>query len=556
MLTREEILSLFERTSAIAESHDSTKIVNGLLTELMHCFQANFGMVFLQGPHERLQLRVTKGDFSHQENFSGFVTTAKQIAKRVEVLKQTITLNSQEEIKDIFRLPMIDTFDHYTSLMAYPLLSKQNVLGVVIIMDFAPSENDEYVYLINQRLSTELSKTLALEDKALHNDRLLSLIETLGKIGSTLAEDEILEMIITNGRRLTNAEGCSLFLIEHQTNEIVLKISSNLDEEINKQPLDIRVPFGQGVIGSVVESGIPIIVQDTNRDTRHYKKSDKKIGFATRSLLAVPMRSHTINLQNLEDEVDSHIIGGLEAVNKVGGDFTENDQQILQILANQTATILEIARAYHTINEIFIDVTRALSAAIDAKDPYTVGHSLRVSNFSSTLANRMGLSPSTVQQIRLGGLLHDVGKIGIPDIILNKPAKLTSAEYSIVMDHPSIGDRIMHQVHKMENVIPGMIQHHERLDGSGYPNGLKGDEISLAAKIIAVADVFDALTSDRPYRSAYPVEIAFEILINEGGNHLDQDCIEALVVAYNEGEIRPQKNVAIEDAPEIEEEII
>lgn len=549
MLSREELLSLFERTSSIAESQDTGTIASGILNETMNCYQAKYGMAFLLAPHHRLQLRVTTGDYSEHQPFSVFIATAKQMARKVEQLKYPIVCMSSQAIKDAFHLPRIDTFGRFTSLILYPLIYQEKVIGVLLVMDFSEPPDLECLRIIEQRLTSELEKTMMLESEILHSERLLSLIETLGKIGATLAEDEILEMIITNGRLLTNAEGCSLFLIEEETNDIVLKLSSNLDEEMNQQTLDIRVPYGQGIIGNVVESGIPAIVQDTKQDTRHYKKSDHKTGFATRSLLAVPMRSHTINIQSLDEDVGNHIIGGLEAVNKVGGDFTTNDQQILQILANQTATVLEIARAYHTINEIFIDVTRALSAAIDAKDPYTVGHSLRVSNFAKTVASQMNLSPAIVQQIRLGGLLHDVGKIGIPDNILNKPAKLSQKEYQTIMDHPEIGHHIMHQVHKMENVIPGLFQHHERLDGSGYPNGLKGDEISLAAKIIAVADVFDALTSDRPYRTAYPVKTAFEILRNEANLHLDDECIEALIEAYHQGLIKPQKDIQIDELP-------
>jgi putative nucleotidyltransferase with HDIG domain len=553
MLSREEILSLFERTSAIAETNEAAAIVNGLLEESMGCFQAKYGMAFILAPHHRLQLRVTKGDFSYQEDFSAFITTAKQIARRAEQLKTMIVCPTQEAILDDFHLPRIQTFDQYSSLLVYPLIYQTKVMGVILLMDFSHIADQECIQLISRRLTSELNKTLALEAKNLHNERLLSLINTLGRIGSTLAEDEILKMIILNGRLLTNAEGCSLFLIEEKTNDIVLKLSSNLDQGIDQKPLDIRVPFGQGVIGSVIEKGKPAIVQDTQQDTRHYKKSDNQLGFATRSLLAVPMRSRTVNLQGLEDEVGARIIGGLEAVNKVGGDFTPEDQQILQILANQTATILEIARAYRTINEIFIDVTRALSAAIDAKDPYTVGHSLRVSNFAQTLAEHMGLSPAEVQQIRLGGLLHDVGKIGIPDIILNKPDTLSTAEYEIMMDHPSIGRHIMHQVHRLEKVIPGMVQHHERLDGSGYPDGLSESEITIAGKIIAVADVFDALTSDRPYRMAYSVTEAFRILREEENFHLDKSCIEALFGAYHEGKIKTQKEVDTDELTPVHE---
>jgi putative nucleotidyltransferase with HDIG domain len=210
-------------------------------------------------------------------------------------------------------------------------------------------------------------------------------------------------------------------------------------------------------------------------------------------------------------------------------------------LAEQAATVLHIARLYADANELFLDTIKALVATIDAKDPYTEGHSQRVSDFSAAMARELEMPTETIHHITIGGLLHDVGKIGVPDAILSKPARLTDDEYEQMKEHPSIGANIMGQVRMLNEEIPALEQHHERLDGNGYPNGLRDVDISLFGRIVAVADVFDAMTSDRPYRDAISVEDSLEYLKKESGSQVDGICVEALIQAYQKGRIKTQK---------------
>jgi putative nucleotidyltransferase with HDIG domain len=261
----------------------------------------------------------------------------------------------------------------------------------------------------------------------------------------------------------------------------------------------------------------------------------------TQSIVAVPLWTPTVVLGQERGTTESKIIGGLEAMNKLAGDFSPEDIQLLRALADQAATVLHLARLYADANELFFDSIQAITAAIDAKDPYTKGHSQRVSDFSVIIAQEMGLPAETVHQIRVGGLLHDVGKIGVPDLILTKPGRLTDAEFDKMKAHPTIGANIMGQVRTLQNEIPALAEHHERMDGNGYPNGLKEDQISLAGRIVAVADVFDALTSDRPYREALSAEDALEYLNNNRGTHLDGLCVDAIIRAYLKGNIKTQK---------------
>ena len=189
--------------------------------------------------------------------------------------------------------------------------------------------------------------------------------------------------------------------------------------------------------------------------------------------------------------------------------------------------------------QLFIGTVKGLAAAIDGKDPYTRGHSERVSRFSIAIAQRMGLEDDEVEKIRISALLHDVGKIGIDDSVLKKPAALTDEEYELMKKHPQKGYKIMSQIPAMKEFLPGMYMHHEMVDGKGYPQGLKGDEIPLMGKIVAVADTFDAMTTDRPYQKAMNFDDAVARIESFVNTRYDADVVAAFTAACREGQIRP-----------------
>lgn len=200
--------------------------------------------------------------------------------------------------------------------------------------------------------------------------------------------------------------------------------------------------------------------------------------------------------------------------------------------------IADIQRASDENRQLFLGTVKSLAAAIDGKDPYTRGHSERVSRFSVAIAERLGMNNEEVEKIRLSALLHDVGKIGIDDKILKKPAALTDEEYEIMKQHPQKGYKIMSQIPAMKDFLPGMYMHHEMIDGRGYPQGLKGDEIPMMARIVAVADTFDAMTTDRPYSRALKLEEALKLIKGYVGTRYDVRVVEALVTACEEGQVR------------------
>lgn len=188
--------------------------------------------------------------------------------------------------------------------------------------------------------------------------------------------------------------------------------------------------------------------------------------------------------------------------------------------------------------ELFLGTVKALAAAIDGKDPYTRGHSERVARFSVAIAQGMDLPDEEIEKIRISALLHDVGKIGIDDNILKKPAALTNEEFEIMKGHPQKGFKIMSQIPAMSEFLPGMYMHHEMIDGKGYPQGLKGDEIPIMARIVSVADTFDAMTTDRPYQKAMSLEDAVSRIKDLVGTRYDERVVASLVAAYESGQIR------------------
>jgi HD-GYP domain-containing protein (c-di-GMP phosphodiesterase class II) len=220
-----------------------------------------------------------------------------------------------------------------------------------------------------------------------------------------------------------------------------------------------------------------------------------------------------------------------------------------QMAADLELYIQQIKRASKENRELFLGTIRALAAAIDEKDPYTRGHSDRVTNYSIIIARIMGLDEAMIETIRISALLHDVGKIGIDDKVLKKPGVLTPEEFEIMKQHPVKGAHIMKSIEQMRDMIPGMKYHHEQWDGNGYPDRLKGEAIPLIARIISVADTFDAMTTNRPYQKAIELEYTLNKIRGNAGIKYDPEVVQALMKAIENGDINvaspPNRALAI-----------
>ncbi|MAE60598.1 MAG: hypothetical protein CMJ49_04475 [Planctomycetaceae bacterium] len=220
-------------------------------------------------------------------------------------------------------------------------------------------------------------------------------------------------------------------------------------------------------------------------------------------------------------------IGVMFGADKVDGtDLSSVDEKLATSLCQNIRIFLENAMLYEDMQDMFMGTLRALVSSIDAKDAYTRGHSERVAWMGRQLAEAGGLDAKTVERIYLSGLVHDVGKIGVPEVVLCKPGKLTVEEYEIIKTHPEIGGQILDDIRQMEDLIPGVLHHHERWDGRGYPFGLEGRDISLFGRILCLADSFDAMSSTRTYRAAMPLSDVLDEVRRCTGTQFDPDWVD------------------------------
>lgn len=434
------------------------------------------------------------------------------------------------------------------TMYCVPLTLRGQPIGVVQLFNLPPDTCDDadelaLIELLCSRLVTEVEKTRLLAEAQRRTRRQQALVEIISHLTTTLDSDTLLNRIMTHACDLLGVEATSIWLRDPQSGDLMLHLATG---ERREHMHASRVPAGHGIIGHVVGTGETVVVNDVHTDQRFYRNIDDKSGFQTRAILCVPMRAPRIILGGARGEVEEQVIGGAQALNPVGNrPFSPDDISLFESLAGQAATVIRLARLYEETSTLSTRIIDAITGAIDLKDPYTRGHSQRVSDFSVAIAQELGLAPQEIYRVRIASKLHDVGKIRVPDRILKKRKGLTDAEFRQMRQHPTYGldflrDNGLLDLELLENSWQALSQHHERLDGRGYPAGLKGDEITLFGRIVAVADVFDAITSHRPYRPARTAEQAIAILRSAVDSEFDPGCVEALVRAREAGNILTQ----------------
>ena len=365
-----------------------------------------------------------------------------------------------------------------------------------------------------------LDKLKRIEDKA---ERLALLSHLSQILNSTLDHKEIRRRAMEAATRLMKAEVGSLLLVNEEKRQLYFEVAlGDREEDIKTIPLN----FGEGIAGWVAQHGKPLIVNSPEKDPRFFKGVDERTEFKTRNIICVPVK------------VKEKIIGVLEAINKQKkGRFNKEDLSLLTSLADQVAIALDNSRLYQELEEMFFQTAESLADAIEKRDPYTGGHTQRVTLYSQSIAKFLQLKPLERKWLKIASVLHDIGKIGIEDHILKKPERLSPEEFNMIKRHSDMGAEIIEHIRQLRESIPGVKYHHEQVNGKGYPDGLRGEEIPILAKIVAVADTYDAMTTDRPYRKAMEKEVAIEELRRCSGTQLDKEVVEAFIQAYQRGEI-------------------
>ncbi|CCO07847.1 HD domain-containing phosphohydrolase [Desulforamulus hydrothermalis] len=346
-----------------------------------------------------------------------------------------------------------------------------------------------------------------------------ALIEVGALLSSNLRLEEVVEILMDQAVLLVKAATGVLWLKQGEEAAIVPAASYGLDYDAVAL-LDRQL---QDYVNGLAAAGKPVITGNGKQEGCILERATYAVNFAVTSMVFLPL----IN--------KGRLLGCLQLINKQdGSQFSRRDIRLCHTFASQAAVIIDNSLLLANQEKLMISLIRALTSALDARDPYTRGHSERVSRLSLLIAREMGLSPQQQEILQQAALLHDVGKIGIRDNVLLEPGPLDEDKWRIMKSHPVIGAQIIQQIEPksvMKQIYEGVMYHQEKYDGSGYPGGLRGKQIPLVARIIAIADAYDAITSDRPYRKGKSPAEALAEIKNCAGKHFDPQLVEVFLKA-------------------------
>jgi len=429
---------------------------------------------------------------------------------------------------DVAKEPMyllIEEVADTRSELAVPIKLKDQVIGTLDVQSRELNAFDESDLVTLQTLADQVAiaietARLFAETEARANDLAL-LLSTSTAISSSLDLDQILETVAQQITTSLVATFCRITLLDETGENLVIRAASPIrdrkaEDDFGQRCSLAMVPWHK----QVIETGQPVVLR---HDVPELALSDEERKMAlsggVQSAALIPLI------------VGGRILGVISMGEERSWErspFTPEKVALCQSIAAQAAVAIENARLYEELQQSFVQTIAALAAAVDAKDPYTGSHSQRTTELAAAIAQELGLSAQEIELIRYAGLLHDVGKIGISERILLKPGPLNAEEWEVVRRHPALGANIVERAASLYQLVPVILHHHERYDGQGYPAGLRGEDIPFKARILAVADAYEAMTSDRAYRPAMTVEQALATVRQGADEQWDGKVVEVL----------------------------
>lgn len=354
------------------------------------------------------------------------------------------------------------------------------------------------------------------------DDALLALLQVGRTIAIETNIDSLLTIIAQQIQQALQADRCTVFLLDEETNELWSKVALGLEMQ------EIRFAANKGLAGHVAMTGETINIKNAYESEYFNKDIDLQTGYKTRNLLCMPIRN-----------LSHQIVGVFQVLNKFNGEFSQKDEDLLIAIGSSAGIALENAHLFskqkkliEEQKKLFSSFINTLSVSIDARDKITSGHSKRVTLYANLICEKCHLSEEEKEIIKNASLLHDIGKIGIKDSVLQKEGKLTPEEYEHIKEHVRLTHNILSKVYitnNFKNVANIASSHHEKYDGTGYFKGLKGEQIPLGGRILAVSDVFDAITSKRHYRDKMQIKDALQIMVEGKNKHFDENLVNAFM---------------------------
>lgn len=431
--------------------------------------------------------------------------TAESEFYNVLTNKKIYLIDDVTKVKDTFLKAKIG----FGSCIIAPIIAGDEVVEILIVFNKHPyiyNRNDiELIDILSKQIGILLFNRILFEQmqiKALGLEKLLSVTIS---IETSFDIEELITKALTESikKLFINASGVVMLLTE--SNELKIRSQYGYKGRL----LDNRIPI-DSIAGWVFKNNKNLFIKDI-RTIKFFNPVSDGL-FMKDSVIISPIPS-------------KGKIVGVISLTKQNEQFSREDLYFLSILSNHIGSLIENSRLYANIKNDYINTIHSFAAAVDAKDHYTHGHSSTVMKYATKIAEKMGLPSEEIETIKYAALLHDIGKIGISENIINKPGKLTKEEYAIMKMHPQLGANIVSKINSLKRLVPLILSHHEWINGTGYPLGLKGEEIPIGARIISVVDAFSTITSKRPYRDALSIDFAVKEIKKCAGVQFDEKVV-------------------------------
>lgn len=480
---------------------------------------SGFILIYVDRPIKRIIHAITlveKGDFenarTHITNSAEMAQLSGQFNQMVKQLKDSIDSRIEQERELAINQ---EKLTHHEEIQDMNLTLEER-LKEIEYLNISLEERIEEIEEANFKIADLASE---LEDQNTTLERAVERLSALYKMGlavnSVMDIERLFDLLIRKTMETVEAHYGYILLLDKEQWALTLSCSHGIPGLVGKEGATIPIKPG-GVSHWVIVNNEPLLIQNID-ETKEFNR-ESLLGFDRDSVLCAPL------------SIKDQIIGTITMSNKIdGAPFNVDDLDLLSTIAAQASVAISNAQLYEDQQRTYLNTVHALVSAIEASDTYTRGHSERVTRYSLALGRHMGLDSEALTRLEQAAILHDIGKIGIDIYLLHKTEKLDDGDLEKLREHPSIGDRILEPISFLSHIRKIVLQHHERYDGKGYPHGLEKDEILLEAKILSVADTYDAMTSNRPYRKALSHEVTMQEISDHSGSQFDPVIAENFI---------------------------
>lgn len=519
-------LSLAELSSMQAEARQTTILSALVMLAVLILAISIFVILYVDSPIRRLVAsmnRVEEGDFTTAQLAIDSSDEMALLSEKFNLMVGRLKLLMEKTVNHERELAISQQkLAHHDEIYNMNITLEERLKEIEylnISLEERIEEIEEASYKITDLASDLESKNTTLEQVV---TRLSALYKMGLAINSTMEQEKLFDLLIRKTNETLKARIGYILLLDGDRQSMRIAGVVGVPEDLDRQ---IRVPLKPGGVSYwVVENRQPVLLQNFDEAKDFSKMS--RLGFLRETVICAPLI--------IKDEV----IGTITIANRLDGNcFNPEDLELLSTIAAQASVAIKNAQLYEEQQSTYLSTVQALVSAVEASDAYTRGHSERVTQYSLALGRALELPHDALKRLEHAAILHDIGKIGIDISLLHKKGQLSKEDFALLQQHPLIGVRILDPIVFLKGVREIIVQHHERYDGRGYPMGVSGAEILPEARILAIADTFDAMTSDRPYRSALTREVALQEIRDHAGSQFDPHVAEAFLSLCARGEL-------------------